>query len=610
MYVGSKERIHELVPLLKVYTVNGLKKLLKYAFLDVFDAMPTVDTSGYTAGGKKAACPVTDGLMQEAVKSTSLSFSEIALAAASFLSDSRNIEEMVKQMPEQDKKYLSAIIRRGELYLDDVKQFYPKADAELVKEYNIFAWGGTAAIRRQSYLTYISYYNLGHHTFDMPAVIREVLAPHLIPELRQPPKACDEVPEGLTVFSDEEGALHAFRQLDILVEGKIYDLSKLKPAATDIKKLSATMELKEFFPADTHNKFAQLARGRIIAGILVKPWDLKKMSKLKACDRIKSMFSNNDEYFGLERYALLPQLSGSFASYHGHAFDNGIHGLRISFVQLLRRKDVGHGKWNDFEDTANFVQFALPDFVSTLSEQWKYKLNIKQGDGNRERIEVPLRESSKYVDIPLLEATVFMLAALGMAEIAFDSSRYDVTSPFAGIRYWRFTPLAHYVFGDTDTYDEKADKLGRASFELDSRLLMIRMTGESKALGGILAKFGQALSTKRYIVSEKSFLADCENIDDLNDKITLFRKFVTKEPPANWEKFFHTMTENCSALTKEKTAYKVLRINAGDTALKKLITGDKVIREKVILAEGNRILVANKDYDDFRLLMRARGYLF
>ena len=207
-----------------------------------------------------------------------------------------------------------------------------------------------------------------------------------------------------------------------------------------------------------------------------------------------------------------------------------------------------------------------------------------------------------------LQSYALVMASLGMAEVAFDEKSKHNMSPFDGLEYVRLTPLGHYVLGVTDSYEPPTQQ-HEACFELDPDRLIIRSLLSPNPYAQLLMDTATPISKDRFQTSANSFLANCHNRNDVEDKISIFRQFIASDLPPLWQQFFHSLLQHCNPLQKDKQTYQHYTLQPDNSDLIHLITTDPVLRQIVVRAEGYRILVKSDDLRKFEAQLKKHGYL-
>jgi hypothetical protein len=207
-----------------------------------------------------------------------------------------------------------------------------------------------------------------------------------------------------------------------------------------------------------------------------------------------------------------------------------------------------------------------------------------------------------------LQMCAFLMASVGVAEIAINEDQNLNLSPVDAVEYVRLTPLGRYALDLTNDYDAPEQE-HIAYFELDPERLIIRSLVEPNPYAQLLTDTSIAISKNRFETSALSFLSSCHTKKDVESKIKIFRQFISNEIPALWEQFFQTLLQHCHPLSEDHTAVKRYTLDPENRDLIQLITTDPVLRQLVIRAEGFRIMVKQEDLKKFEIQLKKHGYL-
>jgi hypothetical protein len=118
-----------------------------------------------------------------------------------------------------------------------------------------------------------------------------------------------------------------------------------------------------------------------------------------------------------------------------------------------------------------------------------------------------------------------------------------------------------------------------------------------------------AISRNRFETSAESFLAHCHTKSDVEEKIGIFKQFVSKKLPPLWKQFFDSLLMHCNPLRIEKKKYQQYRIDPKNTELIQLLTTNPKLRQMTIRAEGYLLLVENDNLKKFTDELKKHGYL-
>lgn len=210
---------------------------------------------------------------------------------------------------------------------------------------------------------------------------------------------------------------------------------------------------------------------------------------------------------------------------------------------------------------------------------------------------------------PVFRGVLVMLAALGMVEVAYTGVAEGDASFYDCVRYVRVTEFGKYWLGLTERYDPKLPEGTGPLFELDDEHLIIKSVADNNPYEPILADFADRITPTLYRVSYESFLKGCNCIDDVERKINSFHRFVCAKPSKAWSGLFDRLKQRCKPFLPPEAKYTLVRIDADDKDLQRLLLTNPELRRLVLKVEGYMLLVKSEDADKLAKLMRKHGYL-
>lgn len=414
---------------------------------------------------------------------------------------------------------------------------------------------------------------------------------------------------GLMFYSGEE-AIFAL----IPVLSSLYDKNRIsfcrrnRVASTTLKKAIKTLNMNEFFP--NGNKDTSI----IAATYLINCYSLyydshpkNHNNKPADQDMLKDMLICNN----LEKNILIPMLLPQIMGFRKPQlevclFDKLANDILGTFVKLHDKGwiDISqfclHVRTHSEESEENYLILHINDFN---------KINLVNQYNNND---VNIENFYNEITIPLIKSYIFMMAAMGFVEIAYRGVSADdkeAASCLDGLRYVRLTDLGKYALKITDEYARGTEGKGIAYFELDTENLIIKSLIDKNPYESILDSMSERISKRMYKVTYESFLNDCYNKQDIENRIALFKSYIYYTPPANWQTFFKQILDRCNPMCKMHKKYELFKLPARDKELQRIVMSDPNIRKYTLKAEDYHILVEEEYYKEFRNTLLKYGYL-
>ena len=274
------------------------------------------------------------------------------------------------------------------------------------------------------------------------------------------------------------------------------------------------------------------------------------------------------------------------------------------------------GKWVSWENIRqyHFLRELEPCLFDRTSSS--FQANIQRADDSWSRT-VTLADNNMFeiVSVPLLKGYAFMLAALGLAEIAYALPTHPLyhrtgtgyLSPFDGLQAVRLTQLGEYVVGKRGTFEITRTSSNQSRILLDESRLVATCWNTDRITDLTLRQFMDPLAPGRYRMTHKTLLGGCSRRKDVEERLRLFRRVVSAKPPAIWERFFEETLARIAPFRRQHD-YLVLKIN-NDEELRRLLSTDPILRDAVLKVEGLRIALHLDNIRAFTKRLEHFGYL-
>ena len=436
--------------------------------------------------------------------------------------------------------------------------------------------------------------------------VQGLFFPLFFPETGGDP-AIEELPDDTyTRFNFEQECYVKYPLLSSLLQTDKVGMTSKGVSQADIKRAAKQLGMTEFFD-DSASMQASIRTNFYITPLALTNYFFGKKSK-KVSDyavSLRTLISHLDKLSHYLPSLLLPHIKGL-----RKAMTDNNHIADLCEFMLIWLK-MEPEKWTSVE--AIFIKMYVCNvgkeylqscaLVFPHSEQNSSTELVNDFSGKTFAVDSFVTEFG----LVTMQSFAFMLCSLGMAELALTSDSYKI-SPFSRAEYIRLTPLGRYVLDVTTEYEAPKQE-HTAYFELDPDRLIIRSLVEPNPYAQLLLDTSIAISRNRFETSAESFLAHCQTQSDVEEKIGIFKQFVSKQLPPLWKQFFDSLLMHCKPLCTDKTKYQKYRIDPKNTELIQLLTTDPKLRQMTIRAEGYLLLVENDNLKKFTDELKKHGYL-
>jgi len=277
------------------------------------------------------------------------------------------------------------------------------------------------------------------------------------------------------------------------------------------------------------------------------------------------------------------------------------------FLHII--ENLPKGQWVSINRIMKYSFMNSLDFKLVLNEQLCYE-KIK-------RISIPAisnKDFSILVKKPFIKANLFIFAAFGIIDIAYDfAENYDIDdlekdylSIFDGLKYVRLNDFGAYIFNQNDTFSISGIREKNAEIYLDENSLIISLIGEDPYKDLILQQIGNKITNDKYRIDYSSFAGISKSKADITDKIENFKKEITDRLPQNWIDFFTKLQSKFEPLT-EVTGYYIFKVDNNPEFLR-LLSNDHILKQLILKVENYHIMVKNSDLLKLKDRLRELDY--
>lgn len=467
--------------------------------------------------------------------------------------------------------------------------------AALKDEYYFF----TVAPRFTYYSGYSNPYVLSLHP-----ILKNILKGYYPKPAHYEIIALDKIPAIKNKFSAEEKILQELpRLLSMHLKNVIKYAARGRPTDAAVKKLQKNGLIEEIFTTQIESLVN--IRSRLLAGIInglrINNIDIDGLKLLR-----DHFF--NQYIIGYPVCFILTHVKG-WSFLNEDEYDDG--SLK-NFYMLF--KLFPKDKWMSVQnliDYINYREIKIAPVKQTAFQRLYIENDVKSKYGYYDKTLVSSKTNLLFME-PYIKGTIFLLASLGMVEIAFDNinvKEHNKTyySVYDGLKYFKLTRLGEYILGlspdYTPSFIQQKNKL-----ILSEDSLMIIAEGDINVLDVLIANYTEKAGSNRYKVTPAQFLKDCKNLKQIEEKMMLFKKIIAAPLPPYWVNQFTNWKLNSLKITKSITTV-VFAIPSTEKELHKLLAQDSILKGMILKAENFNILVNESNLTKFKNRMKDFGYL-
>jgi len=398
---------------------------------------------------------------------------------------------------------------------------------------------------------------------------------------------------------------------EYIAQGHLKYTKSERVAMPSLKALRQMTGGPEFFP-NSDNPDLGMLRTRLLVGGMEFTSEKERERLLAQGDSAAPMREliekvlANASFLHEELLSHLPLSRNRWCEYNPRAIKN----LASFFGKLPVEKWISwdnmrsyHALREDLPTLFGERTVGLEAHATTDKNQWSPAVRVSE------------HNVFELVSEPLLKGYAFLMATFGLTEIAYTSPKHALyhrnkevyLTPFDSLAFVRLTSLGEYVFRRRDTYEVTTPVQARSSLILDQVRLLAICRNADPLTELSLGQFFEELAPGRYRMTPKSLLGGCRSREDIEERIRLFRRVVSANPPPIWEGFFETTLARIAPLNLEQD-YLVLKVSP-DEEIRRLLASDPVLREIVLKVEGLRIAVRQCDLTKLAKRLEQFGYL-
>lgn len=549
-------------------------------------------------GKDKKEQALADKMKKLMKERTSLYKSDLQYAVAFFVADERNVALFLDALLADERELWRCVVTNyyaGKPLLKRItgkewltKSYYYVSDILPVPLHWFYVCRGSDY---QYYLT-------------MRHALRTIFYPYFLGARRTAGRV-DALPEGTTwhTFNAENEMpgllkmLEVFHQKDEMTHN-IYDKMKW----TTARKISKSLKLREFFPDSVEKNASSLRALLLMDSFAYCRWKVKKelpVEQMAKCLLLEFVTSSLHLV-----HTLLPHVSGIRQT----VMDETRFDWQATHIVLALKNICADEGWTDTDRLLAELYFMEADSPDNLLFKSAAVGNMRLHYAKLTKAEIPADKIYQEVSVPFVKGFLFLLAAWGILEIAYQDMDLRSPSYYDSLRYFRFTELGRFLVGRVPLYvPAAAPEMG---FELDEGRLLFRSLTDENPYEALVAEIAEPIGGHRFRLTEASFLRNCSTANDLEKNISFFRQYVCQHPSPVWEDFFSHLRAKALPWTKvSPKKFETYQLPTGNAELLRLISADEVLRKYVRRAEGYMVLVETTHMPEVRQRLKSFGFL-
>jgi hypothetical protein len=468
---------------------------------------------------------------------------------------------------------------------------------------------------------------------SLPSEVRAQLRLHFLKAETEQMPALEQAPKALFTHNAEAFTAQNITAVWLFVRsGRVqYGNSGEKPLKSSLREMKEVCGLPEFFPT-IYRDFDSLTTQLLLTFFNYLPAALPSEEPLEL---LKSFVGEIRRGKFSVRYGLLAMFKAGYISTKerptGEAYiellQNLPPGKYVSFAALRQYVLTNSIRFAMYEDRVAFGSFSAPATRRHI-ERFPYQRSMS----------ITQEYYDEAITMTVLRGMMFLFAALGMVEIAYDEpvnkafqfGMLSYISPFDGLQGVKITELGRFLIGATQEYSPSSkDRLQQYSVIFDEQHLLASIHQHDATRIMQAPRFMNPMSfnpsfkidhgtkstetqvLRKYFKMEYSvFLNGCTSKDDVQLKINQFcmqMGAVMRDLPPLWVEFFENVLAKVQPLQR-MSHYEVFTFTPSPE-LMRLLSTDTILRDIVLKAEGYRIMVEKGDVERLMKRLREFGYL-
>jgi|GEM_PF-1670393 len=429
--------------------------------------------------------------------------------------------------------------------------------------------------------------------FALPTLMRQIFS-QILPKPNGYYLEAFEIPDDAMLYNAEKTI---FQELPLIaayyLQGGIKYSQKGVPLLASIKKMGKTLKLEKF-PFEGNSEL----RSTLISGLFSDNFNSKDVAT-SIITTLKQLLNHN-----ITKKPFAPFLLSSIKGINRiDPFDFNLKPTAEIFKMI---KDFPTDIWISAKNIKTFTETHFFD-LEIITHHYVIDLIVNTGIDNNESLQISRKNILETVYYPNLMGHFYLLAALGLMEIAIDPKQTLKYSYYDNFLACRLTDLGAHIFGLKEDY-KPTEVVEKTAIIFDETSLTIHVEGNAALAEAMVSNYTIKSSERRFQFSNEKFLKDCRTSADLMKKINTFKISIHQKLPALWENHFDELIVRSTAI-QDKDDFITFKLQEDDKDLLRYIAQDPELKKIVIKAENFHILIPKDKIKLFYSKMRSFGYL-
>lgn len=542
-------------------------------------------------------------------------------ALALIFDNSEKFMKLYSLLPNEVKQIFDILVWEGGDH--DVREFEDRFNIEIIlksekpsfgKQENIDSKYLLFNFRTKSFLVNFRGYYVQYSIY-LHEDLRKIFKTFLPPPIHYEFNPVEPPIQTKYIFQDDEKILRDIKLLSNYIRQGNLKFSKNSDAVlkSSIIQMTSYCNIKEFY-TNGNDKESHYIRTRFIIDFLRETNLSNQLDH--PLDYLKEAFDTFFKKSKLEILELKNLLYHLKGMYYDFGYSHREEKVKNTFAHILKNLPVQ--KWISVNNLIDYCLYRdlfidIIDKHSAGQTMYFYKAMEKQFFSGYTKVNISPESYKEAVAVPFIKAMIFLFASFGVLDIAYDPPENPVLrdrenpylSIFDGVKYLRLTRLGAYLGGQTQSFDYQIEDQ-TANVILDDNRLILTLEGNDPYKNLIIEKIADRIHANSFIVSFNSFLKECKSQADIEQKIELFRKEISDNPPEIWKEFLNDIKNKMDPLTQVDTML-VFKLKPTKELIA-LVAKDDVLKKHILKAEDYHILIESKNLSKVKKRLEEFGY--